>query len=409
MMKKIKSTLVSAYACDPFKGSEPGIAWNWILELTKLDYEVFVITRGINQEKEIKKRLADMEIISNLHFNYYDLPKKFQFIEKLPFGVYMYYFFWQLGIVSVAKKIIKNNPIDLIHHLTWGVFRQPSYLYKLNKPFVFGPMGGAEMAPNKLLKSLPTKEYLKEILRVSVNYVFRLSPVLNNMFNKTTLILSRTDETAHFLPIKFNHKTVVQVDIGIRKINYQTQKNKNEKLKVLYVGRFMGWKGVHLSIEAINKINNEYNQQVEFTIIGSGPFKSELKKQVKTSQINFIDWVPQDQLYTYYESHDCFLFPSFHDSGGTVILEAFSYGLPVICLDIGGPNKYVDASCGFKIKVKEKSQEQVVDEICQILINLNNNRNEIDKLSKEAFNKAEFYNWNDIVKKAYKLIEDKLN
>ena len=35
-------------------------------------------------------------------------------------------------------------------------------------------------------------------------------------------------------------------------------------------------------------------------------------------------------------SHDLFLFPSLHDSGGFVVLEALSHGLPVVCLDLGG-------------------------------------------------------------------------
>ncbi|GAA4268735.1 glycosyltransferase family 4 protein [Hyunsoonleella aestuarii] len=405
-MNKIKSTLISAYACDPFKGSEPGIGWNWAIELGRLDYNVFVITRGINKEV-IDKGLANMEPIPNIHFCYYDLPKWLRFIEKMPFGVYSYYFFWQIGIVSIAKDLIKTNNIDILHHLTWGVFRQPSFLYKLNKPFIFGPIGGAEMTPNRILKSLPVKDYIKEYIRVTANYVLRLSPILNRMYKNSTVIFSRTEETAEFLPSKYNHKKQVQVDIGIRKINHYNEKPTNQKLKVLYVGRFMGWKGIHLSIDSINKINKDQDD-VEFTVIGSGPFEKELKNRAKSASIKFIDWVPQSELYTYYESHDCFLFPSFHDSGGTVILEAFSYGLPVICLNIGGPNKYVDDDCGFRVKVENKSVPEIIDELSHIVLDLNENRDKLEDLRNEAFKKAEYYNWSRIVKTAYNFIETKL-
>jgi glycosyltransferase involved in cell wall biosynthesis len=405
-MKKIKSTLISAYACDPFKGSEPGIAWNWSIELARLGYEVFVITRSSNQEEKIKKGLDALEPLPNLHFYYYDLPKWFQFIENTPFGVYSYYYFWQKGIVSLAKNIIAKNKIDIVHHLTWGVFRQPSFLYKTNKPFIFGPVGGAEMTPNELLKSLPFKEYLKEQIRVLANYILRLSPSLNRMYSKTDVILSRTEETARFLPSKYNNKKAVKVDIGIRKINYHTPVN-NKKLKILYVGRFMGWKGVHISIDSINKVNEE-DELVEFTIIGSGPFEKELKSKTKSKSINFIDWVPQNELHKYYESHDVFLFPSFHDSGGTVILEAFSNGLPVICLNIGGPNKFVDDSCGFKIDVENKSAEDITNEITQLIKKLNLNKEIISKLRDNAYKKAEFYNWKNIVEATYNLIETKI-
>lgn len=406
-MKKIKSTIISAYACDPFKGSEPGIGWNWAIELARLNYNVFVITRGINQEK-IEKGLANLEPLPNIQFHYYELPSWLSFIEKSPFGVYSHYYFWQIGIKAVAKNIIETNNVDIIHHLTWGVFRQPSFLYKLNKPFIFGPIGGAEMTPNKLLKSLPFKDYFKEILRVTANYVLVKSPSLNKMYKNAKVIFSRTEETSNFLPSKYNDKKYVQVDIGIRNINYHTQKNTDTKLKVLYVGRFMGWKGVHLSIDAINKIN-EQSEQVEFTIIGSGPFEAALKKRAKSKLINFIDWVPQNELHTYYQSHDCFLFPSFHDSGGTVILEAFSNGLPVICLNIGGPNKFVDASCGFRIGVENKSAIEIVNEISEIITDLNTNKHKLESLKNEAFKKAECYNWEYIVKSAYSIIETKID
>lgn len=406
-MHKIKSTIISAYACDPFKGSEPGIGWNWAIELAKLQYNVFVITRGINKEK-IEKGLANLTPMPNIQFHYYELPNWLKFIEKTPFGVYSHYYFWQIGIKAVAQKIIDNNSIDVVHHLTWGVFRQTSFLYKLNKPFVFGPVGGAEMTPNKLLLSLPLKDYFKELLRVFANYILIHNPALNKMYKHTKVIFSRTEETYNFLPLKYNNKKFVQVDIGIRKIHYHNKKNEGEKLKLLYVGRFMGWKGVHLSIDAINKINAISNQ-VEFTIIGSGPFETQLKNRAKSNQIKFIDWVPQSELPSYYQSHDCFLFPSFHDSGGTVILEAFSNGIPVICLNIGGPSKYVDNSCGFKIEIENKSANQIVDEISQVIVNLNNNKHKLEALKLEAYKKAEFYNWGYIVKSAYKTIETKLN
>jgi glycosyltransferase involved in cell wall biosynthesis len=407
-MIKIKSTIVSAYSCEPNKGSEPGIGWNWVIELARLNYEVHVITRANNQ-RNIEKGLASLEPLNNLHFYYYDLSKWKLSLKKLPFGVYFYYFFWQIGILSVAKTIISNHKIDIVHHLTFGVFRQPSFLYKLNKPFVFGPVGGGEAASYKLLKSLRFKDYLVELIRLSVNYIFRLSPILNKMYKKTDIILCKTKDTLQFIPEKYSSTKYVEMDIGsLGEVNTLEEKITNKRLKVLYVGRFLGWKGVHLSVDAINKVNKN-NDYVEFTLIGKGPLKKYLKNKTRSKSIKFIDWVSQDELFQYYSSHDCFLFPSFHDSSGSVILEAYSFGLPVICLNIGGPNKLVDSNCGFKIEVGNKSVNEITDEIAEIIIKLNNNRSELIKLSSEAFKRANYYKWNNIVDRAYKLIEEKLN
>lgn len=405
-MTKIKNVIVSAYACEPNKGSEPGIGWHWVIELAKLNYNVNVITRSNNKDN-IELALTKLESLSNLNFYYYDLPKWMQKTKKMPFGVYYYYYFWQRGIVSVAKKIIEEKEIDVIHHITFGVFRQQSFLWKLKKPFVFGPVGGAEMTPHKLLTSLPLREYFKEILRIGVNYFFRLSPSLNRMFKNTNLILCKTQDTLDFIPKRFDVKKFVEMDIGTTGVfRKQRKKTNNNKLKVLYVGRFLGWKGIHLSIDAVNKANKN-SEQIEFTLIGKGEFKSHLKKQVQSKSIKFIDWVTQEELFDYYSSFDCFLFPSFHDSSGSVILEAYSFGLPVISLNIGGPDKLVQSDSGFKILVGGKSFDEISTEMANLLLEINSNKSKLEPLREKAFEKADFYRWSNTVERTYDLINKK--
>ena len=52
---KVKRIIVSAYGCEPGKGSEQGVGWNWVLQLAKLT-EVVVITR-LNNRKAIEANL----------------------------------------------------------------------------------------------------------------------------------------------------------------------------------------------------------------------------------------------------------------------------------------------------------------------------------------------------------------
>src|SRR5262249_17128782 len=53
--------------------------------------------------------------------------------------------------------------------------------------------------------------------------------------------------------------------------------------------------------------------------------------------------MPPAELFELYDTHSLLLFPSLHDSGGFVVLEALSHGLPVVCLDLGGPREIVTA------------------------------------------------------------------
>ena len=69
-MKKLK-VLVSAYACEPDKGSEPGVGWNWAKQIAHF-HEVWVVTRT-NNRPAIEERI-EKNPDPNLHFIYVDLP-----------------------------------------------------------------------------------------------------------------------------------------------------------------------------------------------------------------------------------------------------------------------------------------------------------------------------------------------
>lgn len=73
----MRTIIVSAYSCEPLKGSEPAVGWNWVLQLGKRN-RVHVITRANNQEV-IEQHLPG-NLISNIIFHYYDTPT---YIKKL--------------------------------------------------------------------------------------------------------------------------------------------------------------------------------------------------------------------------------------------------------------------------------------------------------------------------------------
>jgi glycosyltransferase involved in cell wall biosynthesis len=75
-----------------------------------------------------------------------------------------------------------------------------------------------------------------------------------------------------------------------------------------------------------------------------------------------------DEVYRLYRDHDVFLFPSLHESGGMAPLEAMTAGLPVVCLDLGGPGVSVTAECG--IAVPPTTPERVVDAMASALLRL---------------------------------------
>src|SRR5947207_10282860 len=114
--------LLSAYACEPNRGSEPGVGWNWALALRERGYDIHVLTRSNNRQAI---ELAQIPQDSRLTFHYYDLPQRLRFWKHWPGGIYLYYLLWQMGAFRVAKELHSTEQYSLVHHITFVSYRQP--------------------------------------------------------------------------------------------------------------------------------------------------------------------------------------------------------------------------------------------------------------------------------------------
>ena len=92
--------LLSAYACEPNKGSEPEIAWSWIKFLSKKnENKIFVITREKNKKK------IDKYKFNNVTFLYYDLPNFLMNLIKRKKNSKTYLYFWLCNLVFFLDTI----------------------------------------------------------------------------------------------------------------------------------------------------------------------------------------------------------------------------------------------------------------------------------------------------------------
>ena len=406
--------LLSAYSCEPNKGSEPGVGWHWAIELANLGHEVWVITRANNQVV-IEKALS-AKPCPNLHFVYYDLPAWMQKLKKGPGGVYVYYLFWQLGIYQTAKSLTQSTAFDWVHHITFGVLRQPSFLAFLPVPFILGPLGGGESAPYSLRKGFQLRGYIQDSLRDLSNYLVAFDPVANAVFNQSTIIFCKTKETLSCIPRRYHEKCHISLEIGIDSptdISIQTQSKKQHDervFRVLYVGRLIYWKGLHLGLPAFSHFHKQFPHS-RLTVIGSGADSKWLHQLAQQLEIDHaIDWIPwleQEKVMQQYLEHDVFLFPSLHDSSGNVILESLSHGLPLICLDLGGPGVLANESCAKVVRTSGLSEQAVIQALADNLRELASNSELLNQLGTGAYQRANEYQWTKLVHRLYASIDEK--
>ena len=205
--------LLSAYACEPGKGSEPEVGWMWATELADAGHEVWVITRAANRSS-IEGDLTDRER-PRLHFVYYDLPSWARRWKHGSHGVHLYYALWQWGAYRTAKRLTTQTNFDCVHHVTFVGVRAPSFMGRLGLPFFLGPVSGGENVPKPLRTGMTRTAKLRESQRDVANRAVRADPIMRSSFRRAERIFLATPESLRLIPAKFQEKCTVQLGVGL--------------------------------------------------------------------------------------------------------------------------------------------------------------------------------------------------
>ncbi len=393
----MKKVLLSAYACDPSKGSENANGWNWAIELAKLNYTVHIITTSEGKDK-VEKELAKYEGLK-LYFHFIDHNKFWKRAYFWHFSLmYIAYFLWQYKIFIYAKKLHKKEKFNIVHHVTWGSVKIGSFLCKLdNIKFIFGPVGGGHKAP-KVLKKYFYEDWSKEVFRNFANdFVGYLNPLTRYTLKKSTVVFATNDETVNFAKKNgaTNVKLVIDSALSAKFIRKSPPERKNVKFNLLWLGRLYSFKGLGLVLDAFANLDQKIKEKIEFNIVGDGPFRNKFLEIIKEKKleefINFHGMIPFSDVNTQYSKADAFIFCSLRDSCPAQHLEAMSFGLPIITLNIHGSKLIVPDDAGIKISVID--EETTVNDISKAILKLFTDDKLRLLLGENAFNYSQKSIW----------------
>lgn len=394
--------LLSAYACEPGKGSEPGVGWNWALALARRGHQVWVLTRRNNQ-KTIEPEYDRLEpaLQGRLNFIYYDLPKWSRWWKKGGRGVHLYYLLWQWGAYQAAKQKHVEIKFDRVHHATFVSVRQPSFMGGLGIPFIFGPVAGGERAPWRLRAGYGLRGWMLDAVRDVANVLVKFDPLMWRTFAQADQIFVTSQQTRDLVPKCYWPKTQIKLAIALD----NSESNEPHSVctappRIVYLGRFLYWKGMHLGLASFAGFLKRY-PEARLSMIGSGPDEARWRQLAGRLGIEHnIDWVPwvhQATLADIYHNHDVLLFPSLHDSGGMVVLEAMQHGLPVVCLKLGGPGVLVDETCGIAVDPAGLTEHAVINLLATGMADLFADRQEWAHRSSRARKHAAKQTWAALV------------
>ncbi len=382
-----KTILASCYAINPYKGSEDGMGWNFINQIA-LYNKVIAVTRE-NNRPAIEKYMAENpeDQYKNIKILYYDLPYWMRFWKKGSRGAMLYYLLWQKGIVSFIKKH-KSLKYDIVHNLNFHNDWTPSYLWKLRKPMVWGPIGHHPLIPKQYLEPYSKSYLIKDRLTWMVKKFFwKYSFSLKRTIKRSDYIFCMNSGVYRMLNLKDNNSSIMP---SVATEDFYTEKpTPKEKFKIISVGRFVPLKGFDLTILAFARIikllSQEELNRIQLVLVGAGPelpyYKKLIEEKKITEYVQIIEWIDRKDLMKLYQESSVFLFPS-HEGAGMVVAEALSFGLPVVCLANEGPGEFINQECGFAIKHQDIKATEY--KLSKAVLKLFNDQDLYDNMSKAA-------------------------
>ena len=387
--------LVNAYACSPNMGSEPGMGWNWVLNLARY-CELFIITEEEFRDK-IEAVVPTLPQVKNLHFYFNPVTPEVRQMcwSQGDWRFYKYYRQWQWRTLEIARKICAEQKIDILHQLNMIGYREPGLLWKIKGPkFVWGPVGGMETMPIAYLKGTGFKTVAFNVIKNIINSLqYRYQPNVRYAVKRADAIIAATSGCRKKLQDYYHKQVYLINETGCDVIeSFKKDANAYGTLNLLWVGKFDFRKQLGLAIRTISELKN---LDVVLHIAGSGDtdkYKSLACSLGVKDKIVFHGQVNHEKINTLMQQSDLFFFTSIMDATSTVVMEAIQNCLPVVCFDTCGFGTVVDETIGRKVEISNP-QKSIAD-FAQIIRALYNDRKVLAELSANCSERIKLFEWN---------------
>lgn len=342
-MIKLK-IFISAYACEPGLGSEIGVGWHWVLEMSKY-FELWVLTRRSNQHT-IEPWIAEHPEYGCIHFLYFDLPKWARFWKKGLRGVRTYYNIWQWLTNRIVRRTMQKNNIHIFHHLTYGNVLWKVSCYGQKQFFIWGPAGGVETIPKEYTCHYPKKMQLIEKFRRLMADNLTFNAGFKRRCKNADLILCKTDILRQHISEKYRDKTVLFTDVAVDNLLDKpvvVESAPQKRVEFITVGRLDPWRGFDLIIEAFAKVAKK-NENIHLTIIGKGADRERLETLINNlklkEKVTMAGSVSMECYQEYMRNCDVVVNASLKEGAVTVSFDSMAMGKPLICIDTTGYTRY---------------------------------------------------------------------
>lgn len=392
MENKVK-IFVSSYACEPNLGSEIGVGWHWVLEMSKY-FELWVLTRKSNQNS-IEEWMTQQDEKYDIHFIYFDLPKVLRFWKKGMRGVRTYYTIWQSLTNGIVKKTMKENDIKIYHLLTYGNSLWKASSYGIKQYFIWGPTGGVDTIPYEYSKHYDAKSRLVEFIRRMIVKTLPLNIGFRKRCKNANLIFCKSYNMYNAIPEKYRKNALLFTDVAveIRNIEAGKEKRNNEKTTYIVVGKLDAWRAFDILIEAFCKAYS-VNSNIELNIVGEGTDGTRLRNIIKNKKmeenIHMLGKVDMNSYFKLMNEADVIVNSSLKEGAVTVAFDSMALSKPLICVDTGGYTRYFNNENA--IVLKREDRETLINNMSKAILKMTVKEHR-EKLGRKSHDDGVKYTW----------------
>ena len=387
--------LLCCYACHPNHGSEPGMGWHFLYNIAQ-HHEVHAIVEE-GEFKELLTRFSEEhpEKVKNITFHFVPRTHHETLRKIWPPSYYWFYRTWHHRAFKLAQELDKTEHFDIVHQVTISGFREPGFLWKLGKPFVWGPLGGFTDTPWCLMSSLGLGGAIHFALRNIINFLHkRWAFSVRKAARNSHTILTSTAQAVREIHDFWHRDAILMNEVGLEPhhtVYHPLAHEAGTPLRICWAGEHNPRKALDLLLQALPLCK----EKMELHVLSKGPrteaWKAMTHKLGLDNIVTFHGFVPREEAFRIMGTSHVFCITSVREDTSTVVFEAFRYGLPIIALDHCGFSAVIDETSGIKIPIH--SRKQVLADYARHLDYLAAHEDERKRLSDGALERCKQFTW----------------
>lgn len=264
----------------------------------------------------VVKNYYESDLIDKIDIKFIATYNEGNIIYKLLFAIQAY--------IKILLELAFNRKIKIIHinMAARGSFYRKSIVVLLSKLFrkktIIHMHGGAF--------SVFYEQECNNITKKYINFIFNISNIILVLSNEWK---ERFERYNIYTKIK-----VLYNGVKVPLVNNYNEKNNN----IIFLGKICEEKGIFDLLLVIKQLR-EKNNDIKLIIGGEGEVErlsSEIKKLGIEENVNYLGWINTDERNYWLKKSKIFILPSYYEAMPMSILEAMSFGIPVISTQVGG-------------------------------------------------------------------------